>query len=70
MSQELQFPVSEIAWVEFRSHTSIWAVAFKDSDTTLDCSLIAANSEMCYVSCENVLDGDLPDYVKPMEHDE
>lgn len=69
MTQELQLPVSRIDFVEFRSKIPAWTVSLEDGNLLLDCSLIAANLQTVYVSCEAILGGDLPAYVVPMERD-
>ena len=67
MTKELQFPIDKLGSVEWRAKGSFWVVALEDDDEVfMDCSLFAANTETCFVCCENVL-GVLPDYVVPMK---
>ena len=70
MAQQLQFPASEVFSIDFSpTPKPSWLVNIA-GEVTLVCPLIAANVDTFYVSCDEVLNGDLPDYVKPMERDE
>ena len=66
MTQQLAFPTSEVFSIDF-SPTPVpcWLVNIAGG-VTLACPLIAANVDTFYVSCDEVLDSGLPDYVKPM----
>ena len=70
MSQQLEFPVGKVDTIEFRPKIPAWVVCFEDECVYLECSLVAANLETMYVSCERMLGDTLPDYVVPMERDE
>jgi len=74
MTQQLQFPIDKLISFKWKDVISLWRVSLKDSDLFLECSLIAANTEACYVCCENIItqlssdnDVTLPDYVVPMK---
>lgn len=78
MSQELEFPVSQINSVIFSPTQRTWIVSLNEmlgegiEATSIDlvCNLIAANIDTFYVSCEEVIGGELPHYVRPMKRDE
>ena len=77
MSQQLEFPASKVHSIELRSdgeyvkRGKFWVVCIGDGEHYLGCSLIAANVDTFYVSCEHITpDVPLPDYVVPMERDE
>jgi len=79
MTQQLEMPVNSIQSVVFSPIRSAWIVSINEPETEsgvvisgveLVCSLIASNVDIFYVSCDEVIGGDLPDYVKPMERDE
>ena len=70
VSQQLEFPTSEVFSIEFSpTPKPTWLVSIVGG-ATLVCPLIAANVDTFYVSCDEVLDGNLPDYVKPFERNE
>jgi len=66
VAQELEFPIDKIGFVEWRDKSSIWVVELEDEDVFMECTLFAANTEKCFVCCENIF-GVLPNYVVPMK---
>lgn len=67
MTQELQLPVANVFSIEFSATPDpAWLVEIAGG-VSLVCSLIAANLETFYVSCEDFIGDCLPDYVEPME---
>jgi len=70
MPQEIEMPVNKVDSIEFRPKMGLWVISLEEGNIFLNCSIIGANADMLYASCESILGGDLPDYVKPMKRNE